>query len=110
MTAEDTKAEKTKTEETKINYIYIIQCADGTLYTGWTTDLEGRMKAHNSGTGAKYTRGRGPVRLLYSEAFETKSEALKREDRIKKLSRTAKLKLAGLGREDTAWKKTKPST
>lgn len=97
-------------EDTKINYIYIVQCSDGTLYTGWTTDLESRMKAHNSGTGAKYTRGRGPVRLLYSETLETKSEALKREDQIKKLSRAAKRKLAGLGKEDIAWKKTKPST
>ena len=89
------------------NYIYIIQCADGTLYTGWTLDLDSRMEAHNSGAGAKYTRGRGPVRLLYSEAFETKSEALKRENQIKKLKRTKKLQLTGLAREDISWKKTK---
>ncbi|HVI39639.1 MAG TPA: GIY-YIG nuclease family protein [Anaerovoracaceae bacterium] len=86
-------------EKAKTNYIYIIQCADGTLYTGWTTDLESRMEAHNSGAGAKYTRGRGPVRLLYSEAFETKGEALKREIEIKKLKRGRKLKLMGLGGE-----------
>lgn len=85
----------------KTNYIYILQCADGTLYTGWTTDLESRVKAHNSGSGAKYTRGRGPVRLLYSEAFDTKGEALKREKQIQKLTRARKLKLAGLGEEIT---------
>lgn len=78
------------------NFIYILQCADGTLYTGWTTDLENRVKAHNSGSGAKYTRGRGPVRLLYSEAFETKGEALKREKEIQKMTRARKMKLAGL--------------
>lgn len=91
----------------KTNYIYIIQCADGTLYTGWTLDLDSRMEAHNSGAGAKYTRGRGPVRLLYSEAFETKSEALKRENQIKKLKRAKKMQLMGLAREDISWKKTK---
>lgn len=90
----------------KSNFIYILQCADGTLYTGWTTDLENRINAHNSGSGAKYTRGRGPVRLLYSEAFETKGEALKREKEIQKMTRARKLKLAGMGREETIWKKT----
>jgi len=91
----------------RTNYIYIIQCADGTLYTGWTLDLDSRMEAHNSGAGAKYTRGRGPIRLLYSEAFETKSEALKRESQIKKLKRAKKIQLTGLAREDISWKKTK---
>jgi putative endonuclease len=93
--------------EGKRNFIYMIQCADGTLYTGYTNDLENRMAAHNSGAGAKYTRGRGPVRLLYSEAFETKGEALKREIQIKKLSRDRKLKLAGIKGEEISWKKTK---
>lgn len=93
-------------ENSKTNYVYIIQCADGTLYTGWTTDLKSRMEAHNSGAGAKYTRGRNPVRLVYSEIYETRGEALKREIQIKKLNRGGKLKLAGLGREETAWKKT----
>jgi len=93
-------------ENGKTNYTYIIQCADGTLYTGWTLDLVSRIEAHNSGSGAKYTRGRGPVRLLYSEAFETKGEALSREKQIKKLKRAKKLELAGLGREDILWKKT----
>ena len=97
----------TKEEYARRNYIYIIKCADGSLYTGWTTDLEARMEAHNSGAGAKYTRGRGPVQLIYSEAFETKSEALKREIQIKKLGRAQKLKLAGLPGGDTPWKKKK---
>lgn len=76
-----------------MNYVYILQCHDGTLYTGWTTDLEARFAAHNEGSGAKYTKGRRPVTLLYSETFESKSEALKREIAIKKLSRAEKLKL-----------------
>lgn len=84
----------------KINYTYIVRCADGTLYTGFTTDLKGRMEAHNRGAGAKYTRGRGPVQLLYSEAFATKGEALKRESQIKKLKRTGKLKLINFNQED----------
>lgn len=75
------------------NYIYIVKCADGTLYTGWTTDIPGRMEAHNNGTGAKYTRGRGPVQLIYSETFDTKGEALKREHAIKKLKRAKKMAL-----------------
>lgn len=91
----------------KVNYIYIVQCADGTLYTGYTNDLENRMAAHNGRAGAKYTRGRGPVRLLYSEAFETKGEALKRENQIKKLTRARKLKLAGIRGEEITWKKAK---
>ncbi len=93
--------------EEKNNFIYMIQCADGTLYTGYTNDLENRMDAHNSGAGAKYTRGRGPVQLIYSEAFATKGEALKRENQIKKLSRAGKLKLAGIKGEEISWKKTK---
>jgi putative endonuclease len=91
----------------KVNFIYIVQCSDGTLYTGYTIDLESRIAAHNSGAGAKFTRGRGPVRLLYSEAFETRGEALKREIQIKKMSRARKLKLAGIAGEEITWKKTK---
>ena len=75
------------------NYVYIVKCKDETLYTGWTKDLEGRMKAHNNGTGAKYTRGRSPVNLIYYEKLETKELALKREKQIKKLTRSEKLKL-----------------
>lgn len=73
---------------------YILLCADGTLYTGWTTDIEKRLAAHNAGRGAKYTRGRRPVTLLYSEACESKHEAMSREAAIKKLSREEKLLLS----------------
>lgn len=76
-----------------MNYIYILKCSDDTLYTGWTTNLEKRIKTHNSKKGAKYTRGRTPVTLVYFEKFKTKSEALKREITIKKFSREEKLKL-----------------
>ncbi len=76
-------------------YTYILQCADNTLYCGYTTDLEEREKTHNSGKGAKYTKPRLPVKIVYSESFATKSEALKREAAIKKLSRENKLKLIG---------------
>ena len=76
-----------------MHFVYIIRCKDGTLYTGWTTDVASRVKAHNEGAGAKYTKGRGPVTLLYSEAFESKSDALRREMAIKKLSREDKFKL-----------------
>ena len=74
-----------------MNYTYMVKCADGTLYTGWTNDLEKRLEAHNSGKGAKYTRGRGPVTLVYSETLSTKEEALHRECEIKKMTKTAKL-------------------
>lgn len=76
-----------------MQYTYIVECRDGTLYTGWTTDLEKRIKAHNTGKGAKYTKNRAPVRLVYYEEFETKQEALKREYAIKQLSRKDKLDL-----------------
>lgn len=72
---------------------YILRCSDNTLYTGWTNDIEGRIAAHNSGQGAKYTRGRAPVELAYLERFDTKQEAMRRESSIKKLSRADKLKL-----------------
>lgn len=76
-----------------MHFVYIIQCKDKTLYTGWTTDVTGRVNAHNEGTGAKYTKGRGPVTLLHTEAYDSKSDALRREMAIKKMSREAKLKL-----------------
>lgn len=81
-----------------MQYTYIVECRDGTLYTGWTTDLEKRIKAHNTGKGAKYTKSRAPVRLVYYEEYETKQEALKREYAIKQLSRQQKLHLI-YGRE-----------
>ncbi len=77
------------------NYVYIVKCADGTLYTGWTTDIEKRIKAHNAGRGAKYTKYRTPVVLVYSEEFETKSQALRREAEIKKMTRPQKEVLVG---------------
>lgn len=73
-----------------MNYIYILRCSDDTLYTGWTNDLEKRIKAHSNGTGAKYTRGRGPVELVYFEEFDDKKDAMKREYEIKKYTRSKK--------------------
>lgn len=77
----------------KPNYTYILRCADGTLYTGWTNDLEKRLAAHIAGTAAKYTRPRRPVTLVYQEAFPTKEEAMRREWQIKRLTRAEKLAL-----------------
>lgn len=74
-------------------YVYILKCSDDTLYTGYTVDLDKRMKAHNSGLGAKYTRGRLPVTLVYKEICNSKSQAMKREISIKKLRRKEKLNL-----------------
>ncbi len=76
-----------------MNYTYILKCSDGSLYTGWTNRLEERVKAHNEGRGAKYTRGRRPVELVYYEVLETKEEALRREYTIKQMNRTQKLLL-----------------
>ena len=73
-----------------MNYTYILKCKDGTLYTGWTNDLGKRVKAHNEGRGAKYTRSRTPVELVYYETFETKEEAQRREYAIKKMTRRQK--------------------
>ena len=78
-----------------MHFVYIIKCKDNTLYTGWTTDVAARVNAHNEGAGAKYTKGRGPVTLIHTEAFESKSDALRREMAIKKLSREGKLELVG---------------
>ena len=74
-------------------FVYILRCKDGNLYTGWTNDLEHRLAMHRAGKGAKYTRGRGPLVLVYSEELADKSEALKREAAIKKLTRAEKLAL-----------------
>ncbi len=74
-----------------MNYVYIIKCKDNSLYTGWTNNLERRFKAHTEGKGAKYTRGRGPLELVYFEEFDDKVEAMKREYEIKKMSRKNKL-------------------
>ena len=75
------------------NVTYILKCNDNSLYTGWTNDITHRLKMHNEGKGAKYSRGRGPVELVYLEEFETKQEAMSREAKIKRLSRKEKLLL-----------------
>lgn len=80
-----------------MDYTYVLECADGTFYTGWTNDLDKRIQAHNSGKGAKYTRVRLPVRLVYYEAFETKAEAMRRECEIKRMTRPQKIKLISGG-------------
>lgn len=74
-------------------YTYILKCADNTFYTGWTNDLENRVKAHNTEGGAKYTRSRQPVELVYYEEFRTRHDAMSREAEIKKLTREEKIKL-----------------
>ena len=74
-------------------YVYILHCADGTLYTGITNHLDRRLKAHNAGTASKYTRVRRPVEMVYYEEAETKGDALRRELQIKALSRSNKMKL-----------------
>ncbi len=73
-------------------YMYVLKCADGTLYTGYTNNLEKRVETHNKGTGAKYTKVRRPVKLIFSETFETKKEAMQAEYRFKQLTRQQKLK------------------
>ncbi len=84
-----------------MNYTYLLRCRDGSLYCGWTNDLEQRLKAHNQGKGARYTRGRGPVELVYCETFDTKEEAMRREYAIKHMTRREKLRLAA------GWEKQK---
>ena len=76
-----------------MNYTYLLRCSDDTLYCGWTNDLKKRIANHNAGKGAKYTKYRTPVTLVYYETFESKEEAMSREASIKKLSRKEKLKL-----------------
>lgn len=73
-----------------MHYVYIVQCDDGTYYTGYTTDVERRVAEHNDGIGAKYTRGRSPVELVYTETFDSKSVAMTREYELKQLTRREK--------------------
>ena len=73
-----------------MNYTYILKCKDDSLYTGWTNDLKKRITSHNAGKGAKYTKARRPVELVYFEEFQTREEAMKREYAIKQLSRKEK--------------------
>lgn len=76
--------------EKEAHYFYVLECSDGSYYAGYTVDIERRLHNHNSGKGAKYTRGRTPVKLLYSEKFESKGEALRMEIKFKKLSKKKK--------------------
>ena len=80
----------------KINYVYILQCSDKSLYTGWTNDIEKRIKLHEEGKGGKYTRSRLPVRLVYFEEYDDKISAQKREYEIKQMKREDKLKLINI--------------
>jgi len=79
------------------HYVYILECADDTLYTGYTTDPERRLREHNAGEGAKYTRGRTPVDLVYLETYDSQSAAMSREYEIKQLRRNEKVDLIETG-------------
>ncbi len=79
------------------HFVYILECADGSFYTGYTTDVQRRLAEHNAQNGAKYTRGRTPVELVYSERFTSKSAAMSREYEIKQFSRVAKERLVAGG-------------
>lgn len=85
-----------------MNYTYIVECSDGSFYTGWTNDLEKRIKVHNEGKGAKYTKCRRPVVLVYYEKFQTKEEAMSREWAIKHLPRRKKEEMIRGGRDLSA--------
>jgi putative endonuclease len=76
-----------------MHHVYVIECADGSLYTGYTTDVPRRVAEHDAGEGATYTRGRTPVRLVHREAYESRSLATRREHELKSLSRAAKERL-----------------
>ena len=80
-----------------MNYVYLLRCADGSLYCGWTTDIEARIRAHNSGKGAKYTRSRLPVQLVWYKEYDDRHEALSREWHIKRMPREEKLALIEKG-------------
>jgi len=76
-----------------VNYVYILECSDGTFYTGWTNNLDKRIRMHSEGKGAKYTKGRGPLKLVHCEEFDDKRDAMRREYEIKQLKRSEKLLL-----------------
>ena len=84
-----------------MNYVYLLLCRDDSLYCGWTSDLESRIVRHNTGKGAKYTRSRLPVKLVYFKMYEDRHEALSREWHLKHMSREDKLKLIGSGEGKT---------
>ncbi|WP_254545551.1 GIY-YIG nuclease family protein [Halomarina pelagica] len=80
---------------TDCHYVYVLRCGDGTLYTGYTTDVERRLREHRAGRGAKYTRGRGPLEVVHVETHGSKSAAMSREYEIKRFSRARKERLVG---------------
>ncbi|WP_070121519.1 GIY-YIG nuclease family protein [Bacillus marinisedimentorum] len=86
-------------ENGKSHVVYILECSDKTYYTGYTNDLDKRIAKHQSGKGAKYTRGRSPLKLMFTKGFATKEEAMKEEYRIKRLSRKEKEKLFDKGED-----------
>ena len=90
------------------NFAYMLRCADGSLYCGWTNDLARPIHAHNAGTGGKYTRSRRPVRLVYSEEFDTKEEAMSREWHLKRLSHSEKERLVRAYEEARGQRKDGP--
>lgn len=85
-----------------MNYVYILRCGDGSLYTGWTNELTQRVAAHAAGRGGKYTRSHLPVELVYTESFDTREQALSREWHIKRMTRQQKLALIHAKNEDRA--------
>ncbi|MFW5977854.1 MAG: GIY-YIG nuclease family protein [Halohasta sp.] len=84
-------------DDTSGHYVYVLRCADDTLYTGYTTDPERRLREHNAGEGAKYTRGRTPLELVHLESYDTQSAAMSREYEIKQLRRAEKERLVETG-------------
>lgn len=88
--------------EKPVAYTYMLRCCDGSLYTGWTNNLQKRLQSHQSGCGGKYTRTHRPVKLVYSESFSTKEEAMRREWQIKHLTKAQKEALVRQGEEKTA--------
>ena len=82
-------------------YVYLLRCADGSLYCGWTNDLKRRVRAHNAGTGSKYTRSRRPVTLVWYEKCESKQAAMSREWQLKRLSREEKIQLIERDKHET---------
>lgn len=87
------EASEHSTESDDAHHVYVVECRDGTYYTGYTTDIDRRVAEHNAGQAAKYTRGRRPVELVYVESFESKSAAMQREHAIKQLRRSVKEQL-----------------
>lgn len=86
--------------EANDHYFYVLECADGSYYAGYTNDLEKRLAAHNAGKGAKYTRAKGPVKVIHYESFATKPEAMKAEYAFKQLPKAKKIRYIATGKEE----------